>query len=153
MTRARNRSNQYERTRRAHKNETAEDYVEAIADLIEEKGEARGVDLAARMGVSNVTVSRIVSRLKRLGYVNYQPYRPIFLTDEGRRLADESQRRHGIVLAFLQNLGIAGGTASSDAEGIEHHVSEETLRAFKRISEVCASDPALRKKLSRKPKT
>jgi DtxR family manganese transport transcriptional regulator len=121
------------RTRLEHAAETAQDYVEAIADLCAAQGEARAVDLAQRLGVTHVTVVRTVARLQRDGYVCTRPYRSIFLTDKGSRLAEESRRRHEIVLAFLRNLGVPERIAQTDAEGIEHHVSPETLRAFKRF--------------------
>jgi DtxR family manganese transport transcriptional regulator len=114
--------------------ETAQDYAEAIADLAAIHGEARAVDLARRLGVSHVTVIRTVSRLRRDGYVSARPYRSIFLTDKGLRLADESRRRHEIVVAFLRALGVPEATAQTDAEGIEHHVSPETLAAFERYT-------------------
>ncbi len=119
-------------TRREHSTETAEDYAEAIAELSATVGEARAVDLARRLGVSHVTVIRTVGRLQRDGYVRTQPYRSIFLTDKGRRLAEASRRRHDIVVAFLRRLGIPAAIARADAEGIEHHVSPETLAAFRR---------------------
>ena len=117
-------------TRREHASETAEDYVEAIADLATSQGEARVVDLARRLGVTHVTVNRTLARLQREGYVSLRPYRAIFLTDSGRKLAQECHHRHGIVVAFLQSLGIPEKAAEIDAEGIEHHVSPATLAAF-----------------------
>ena len=119
-------------TRREHASETAEDYVEAIADLSASLGEARVVDLARRLGVTHVTVNRTLARLQREGYVSVQPYRAIFLTPEGRKLAAASQHRHAVVVAFLRSLGISEKTAEIDAEGIEHHVSPETLAALAR---------------------
>lgn len=119
-----------QQTRREHASETAEDYVEAIADLTAAQGEARVVDLARRLGVTHVTVNRTLARLQREGYVSVQPYRAIFLTERGRKLAEECQHRHGIVVAFLRSLGIPEKTAEIDAEGIEHHVSPATLAAF-----------------------
>ncbi len=119
-----------QQTRREHASETAEDYVEAIADLTAAQGEARVVDLARRLGVTHVTVNRTLRRLQREGYVTVQPYRAIFLTQTGIRLADECQHRHGIVVAFLRSLGIPEKAAEIDAEGIEHHVSPVTLAAF-----------------------
>ncbi len=118
------------KTRREHANEIAEDYVEAIADLVAELGEARVVDLAKRLGVTHVTVNRTVARLQRAGFVTSQPYRAIFLTETGRDLAGTCKERHGIVVAFLQSLGVPQLVAERDAEGIEHHVSPETLAAF-----------------------
>jgi DtxR family manganese transport transcriptional regulator len=123
----------FRRSRRDHALETAQDYAEAIADLTAAQGEARVVDLARRLGVTHVTVNRTLARLKRLGYVNTRPYRAIFLTDAGHKLAAESKQRHETVTAFLQSLGIPKKTADLDAEGIEHHVSPETLAAFERL--------------------
>lgn len=119
------------RTRQEHAQETAQDYVELIAQLIGETGEARAIDLAHRLGVTHVTVGRTIQRLQRDGLVTAQPYRSIFLTDAGRKLAEESRRRHQIVFEFLKSLGIPETAAQSDAEGIEHHVSPETLTAFR----------------------
>jgi DtxR family manganese transport transcriptional regulator len=119
-------------TRREHANEIAEDYVEAIADLVTEVGEARVVDLAKRLGVTHVTVNRTVARLQNTGLVTSQPYRAIFLTEKGRALAAACKSRHETVVAFLRSLGIPERVAEMDAEGIEHHVSPETLSAFKR---------------------
>lgn len=120
------------RSRRDRALETAQDYVEAIADLSVSQGEARVVDLARRLGVTHVTVNRTLSRLQQAGYVNTKPYRAIFLTDAGRKLAEECKRRHETVTAFLRTLGVSEKTAEMDAEGIEHHVSPETLAAFER---------------------
>jgi len=123
------------RTRRDHAQELAQDYVELIADLIDRHGEARVVDLARRLGVTHVTVNRAIQRLQRGGLVAAQPYRAIFLTATGRRLARESRQRHDLVVRFLLALGVPPAIAESDAEGIEHHVSRETLRAFRNFLE------------------
>ncbi len=122
----------FQRSRRDRAGEIAQDYVEAIADLSTAVGEARVTDLARRLGVTHVTVNRTLARLQQSGYVNTKPYRAIFLTDAGRKLAAESKQRHQTVVAFLQSLGISKKAAELDAEGIEHHVSPETLAAFKR---------------------
>ncbi|MBU6398846.1 MAG: manganese-binding transcriptional regulator MntR [Verrucomicrobia bacterium] len=118
-------------TRREHAAEIAEDYVEAIADLVTETGEARVVDLANRLGVTHVTVNRTIARLQKGGFVTSQPYRAIFLTDKGRQLAATCKSRHETVVAFLRSLGIPERVAEMDAEGIEHHVSPDTLAAFR----------------------
>lgn len=123
----------FERVRQAHQTETAEDYVELIADLIEANGEARIVDLAARFGVSQATVNKVISRLKREGLVIAQPYRSLFLTGEGKVMARACKERHLIILEFLKCIGVSEKTAEMDAEGVEHHVSQETLKAFERF--------------------
>lgn len=121
----------FSRIREAHQSETAEDYVELIADLINANREARLSDLALRFGVSHATASKIVTRLKEEGYIESQPYRAIFLTEKGEKLARKCKERHKIVLEFLIRLGVSPETAQFDAEGIEHHISEETLEIFK----------------------
>jgi DtxR family manganese transport transcriptional regulator len=123
---------EHRRTRQEHAAEIAEDYAEAIADLTETSGEARVVDLAHRLGVTHVTVNRTIARLQRAGLVSSQPYRAIFLTEKGRKLAAASKRRHEVVVAFLRSLGVPERIARMDAEGMEHHVSPETLAAFER---------------------
>jgi DtxR family manganese transport transcriptional regulator len=113
--------------------ETAADYVELIEELITETGEARGVDLASRLGVSHVTVSKTVRRLAREGYVIARPYRGVFLTEKGRELASESRERHDLVLGLLRALGVPATIAEIDAEGMEHHASPETLKAIRKF--------------------
>jgi len=120
-------------TRQQHAQERAQDYVEAIADLIAMRGEARATDLAKSLGVTHVTVIRTVQRLQREGLVSTEPYRSIFLTDSGRRLAGKARARHEKVVAFLEALGVSPSAARADAEGIEHHVSDETLLAMERF--------------------
>jgi DtxR family transcriptional regulator, manganese transport regulator len=124
-------ADRFQRTRDDHSREKAEDYVELIDTLISETGEARAVDLAQRLGISHVTVSKTVQRLQREGYVTSQPYRAIFLTEKGRQLASASRARHELVLQFLLAMGVPEDIAEIDAEGIEHHVSEGTLQAMR----------------------
>jgi DtxR family transcriptional regulator, manganese transport regulator len=121
----------HQRVRVAHQMELAEDYVELIADLIEQSGEARVVDLAGRLGVTNATVNNTIQRLQRDGFVVSKPYRSIFLTERGQTLARASRERHRVVREFLIALGVDAETADADAEGIEHHVSDSTLEAFR----------------------
>ena len=106
--------------------------MKVIADLIAKTGEARVIDVARRLGVTHVTVNRTVQRLQRDGWVTSLPYRSIFMTEAGRQLADESARRHRSVVDFLKSLGVPDPVAESDADGIEHHVSPETLAAFRK---------------------
>ena len=127
------RAENFRHTRRARKTEIAEDYVELIADLIDGGGEARVVDIARGVGVSHATDIKTIGRLQRDGLVVTKPYRAIFLTDEGRRLAEWSRRRHELVLEFLLAIGVIEESAHADAEGMEHHVSAETLAAFQRV--------------------
>ena len=123
----------FRRSRRDRSLETVQDYVEAIADLTASQGVVRVVDLARLLGVTHVTVNRTIARLKKNGFVTAKPYQAIFLTDAGHKLAAECKRRHKTVVSFLRSLGISDRIAELDAEGIEHHVSPETLATFKRL--------------------
>lgn len=120
----------FRQAREARRSELVEDYVELIDDLIHDGGEARQVDIAARLGVAQPTVAKVIKRLVKAGYLVQRPYRGVFLTDEGRALAEASRERHHVVEGFLLALGIDPDTARRDAEGIEHHVSKVTLDAF-----------------------
>lgn len=129
------RQHPHARTRSDHATELAEDYVEAIAEIIEEHGACRAVDLAARFEVTHVTVNRTVGRLVRDGYADTEPYGPISLTNKGKRLARASAERHAIVFQFLRAIGVSEAIARVDSEGIEHHVSKETLKAMQTFVE------------------
>ncbi len=129
------RAKGFRTTRAAHADETGEDYVEAIGDIIGERGECRVRDLAPMMGVSHVTVVRTIERLVRQGLVETEPYRPIGLTAKGKRVAKKSRERHEVVLRFLLEIGVPVRQAKIDAEGIEHHVSDATVRAMRRVGE------------------
>ncbi|EEW8151783.1 manganese-binding transcriptional regulator MntR [Escherichia coli] len=121
----------FRQVREAHRRELIDDYVELISDLIREVGEARQVDMAARLGVSQPTVAKMLKRLATMGLIEMIPWRGVFLTVEGEKLAQESRERHQIVENFLLVLGVSPEIARRDAEGMEHHVSEETLDAFR----------------------
>lgn len=121
----------FRQTRHNRRTELVEDYVELIADLISDRGEARQVDIAQRLGVAQPTVAKMLKRLAGDGLIQQRPYRGVFLTETGNSLAGKSRERHQIVENFLCALGISVETARVDAEGIEHYVSLETLNAFK----------------------
>ncbi len=125
----------FEQVRAAHQREVAEDYVELIADLIDVTGEARAVDLAERLGVTNATVNNTLNRLMRESLIRRERYRSIFLTAAGREMAETARLRHRLVRDFLLKLGVDGETAEADAEGIEHHISATTLAALRRFVE------------------
>lgn len=121
----------FKRTHDDHASETAEDYVEAVAEFLQSSGECRISMLAQKFGVSHVTASRIVRRLDREGLLDAPPRKPIQLSPKGVALAERSRARHELVFSFLRALGVSKKTAEIDAEGIEHHVSKETLLKMK----------------------
>ena len=118
-------------TRSRRELETAEDYVELIADLVQSKKEARTCDIAAHLGVSHVTVIRTIRRLQQKGYLLSQPNRAIVLSQLGKDLAIFAKNRHDLVLRYLLFIGVPEEIAIIDAEGIEHHMSEQTLNAIR----------------------
>ena len=107
-----------------------EDYTELIADLIACEGEARTTDIAERLGVAHPTASKAIARLKREGLAVARPYRGVFLTDAGKEMAERSRQRHRLVVDLLLAVGVPLEAAEADAEGVEHYVSQTTLRAF-----------------------
>ena len=121
------------KTRTAQSTALAEDYVELIADLLATNGEARPTDVARRLGVSHPTAIKAIARLKREGLATSKPYRGVFLTQEGHDLAGRVRARHRLVVDLLIAVGVPPEAAESDAEGLEHHVSEATLKAFARF--------------------
>ena len=113
---------------------TQEDYLEIIADLLNTKGEARIVDIASKLDIAQATANKTIQRLQNQGFVKKEPYRSIFLTLKGQEVASVSKKRHIIVLTFLKNLGLDARTAEADAEGIEHHVSDKTLKKMEQFN-------------------
>ena len=130
-----NKSNsQYSNIRNQNKNEILEDYVEAIQEISELKGDVKNADLAIHFGVSQATINKNLKRLISSKLATSEPYRSIFLTDKGKKLAAISKEKHNIVYQFLIKLGVSKKVAQYDSEGIEHHVSDETLKLMKNFS-------------------
>ena len=123
----------FARARGARSTQLAEDYAELIADLLATEGEARATDIARRLGVAHPTVTKALARLQREGLVTSRPYRGVFLTPDGERLAARVRNRHRVVVDLLRAVGVPAEAAEQDAEGIEHHVSDTTLAAFARF--------------------
>ena len=124
----------FKKVRDAHKTENTEDYLEIIAELLNLKGEARIVDIANELDIAQATANKTIQRLQNQGFVKKEPYRSIFLTLKGQELASISKKRHIVVLTFLKKLGIDPQTAEADAEGIEHHVSDKTLKKMEQFN-------------------
>tara|TARA_B100001287_G_scaffold218860_1_gene187784 strand:- start:467 stop:865 length:399 start_codon:yes stop_codon:yes gene_type:complete len=127
-------NSQYSNIRNQNKNEILEDYVEAIQEISELKGDVKNADLAIHFGVSQATINKNLKRLISSKLATSEPYRSIFLTDKGKKLAAISKEKHNIVYQFLIKLGVSKKVAQYDSEGIEHHVSDETLKLMKNFS-------------------
>ncbi len=126
----------FKQTRKHHSLEAAEDYTELVYDLIEKNGEARTGQIAEALGISHVTALRTVQRLQKQGYLKTAYKQPIQLTASGRRLAVQAKRRHQLLVDFLVAIGVAKATAEIDAEGAEHHFSEETFNKMAKFLKV-----------------
>src|SRR5947209_5958846 len=98
--------------------QSAEDYLERIQELIEEKGYARVVDIALSLDVKQASVTSMVQKLGDLGYLNYEKYRGLILTDKGRAIARLIQKRHETLSRFFSLLGLDAATQQRDIEGI-----------------------------------
>jgi DtxR family transcriptional regulator, manganese transport regulator len=123
-------ADRFSKARSARSASMLEDYTELIADLIAANGEARTTDIARRLGVAHPTASKTIARLKREGLATARPYRGIFLTEAGLAMANKVRQRHRLVVDLLLAVGAPREAAEADAEGIEHYVSDATLRAF-----------------------
>ena len=121
------------KARTARSSALLEDYVELIADLLAAHGEARATEVAKRLGVAHPTALKCIARLKRVGLATGRPYRGVFLTAAGHELAGRVRARHRLVVELLLAVGAPAEAAEADAEGMEHHASDATLKAFARF--------------------
>ena len=108
--------------------QTAEDYLERIHELIEQKGYARVVDIASSLKVKQASVTSMVQKLAEAGYLKYEKYRGLILTEQGRGVAREIQSRHETLSRFFSLFGLDPETQRQDIEGIEHHLSPDTVQ-------------------------
>ena len=113
--------------------EPNEDYLERIAELIGEKGYARVSDMAEKLSIKPASVTKMIQKLEELGYVNREPYRGFVLTTKGKTVGAKIAHRHKVLTAFLKQLGISKRTIEKDVEGMEHHLSDETVRALEKL--------------------
>ncbi len=127
-----------------------EDYLEQIHNLIEAKGYARVVDIAGNLGISQASVTNMIQKLDAEGYVVYERYRGVVMTEAGRKIGQEIARRHEVLTRLLASFGLDPETVHEDVEGMEHHISRQTLQVLTLILEELEENPVLLKKLKRK---
>ncbi|MDZ4786160.1 MAG: iron dependent repressor, metal binding and dimerization domain protein [bacterium] len=130
------RASAFEATREHHSTETAEDYCELVLELITKYGQARTCQIAEELGISHVTAIRTINRLQIAGYLQTSPRKPVSLTPKGKRLGIFAQERHQLLFDFLVKIGAPADVAKIDAEGAEHHFSDETLSAIRRFMKI-----------------
>ena len=121
--------------------QTAEDYLERIHELIEEKGYARVVDIASSLDVKQASVTSMVQKLGELGYLNYEKYRGLVLTEKGRTVATGIQQRHETLARFFSLFGLDTETQQRDIEGIEHHLSPATVETLSDLTAFFEKNP------------
>jgi len=118
-----------------------EDYLEAIYQLIDEKGYASSVDISDRLLVKPPTVTSMVKKLAKLGYIVHEPYRGMRLTQKGEKLARSVVSRHHVISEFLTMIGVSDKVAYQDTEGIEHHIQPVTFRKIERLVDFLKKNP------------
>ena len=123
--------------------QSAEDYLERIHELIEAKGYARVIDIASSLKVRQASVTSMVQKLARGGFVNYEKYRGLILTDKGRDVARTIQNRHLTLSRFFSLFGLDAETQRADIEGIEHHLSPDTLAMLADLATYFEGNPEL----------
>lgn len=135
---------------RSSESAAVEDYLEQISHLIEEKGYARVVDIAEKLGISQASVTNMIRRLHASGLVVYEKYRGTVLTEAGRHIGDAVRQRHRILTRLLEHFGLDAATIYADVEGMEHHISRPTLRVLRILTEELEGNPELLARLQRK---
>ena len=126
-----------------------EDYLERIRELINKKGYARVVDIAAELKISQASVTTMVQRLDGEGLVKYEKYRGMVLTSAGEEVAVRIAHRHSLLTNFLKLLGLSEAVVDHDVEGMEHHVSSETFEALEKLNRYLEAHPGVVAKIKR----
>jgi Mn-dependent DtxR family transcriptional regulator len=121
--------------------QSAEDYLERIHELIEQKGYARVVDIASSLKVKQASVTSMVQKLAEAGYLQYEKYRGLVLTDQGREVARRIQNRHLTLSRFFSLFGLDAETQRQDIEGIEHHLSPATVEVLADLAQFFEKHP------------
>jgi len=120
-----------------------EDYLEIIAELVELKGYATTLDISRYMNVSAPSVTKMLQRLDENGFLEYEKYHGINLTDKGIKIAEGIRQKHGILLEFFEILGVGYDTANQDTEGIEHHLNQKTIKQLRKFITFLKANPKI----------
>jgi Mn-dependent DtxR family transcriptional regulator len=113
-----------------------EDYLEVIYELVQQKGYATTIDISQYLNVSSPSVTKMVKRLDETGYLKYEKYRGICLTQQGIDVAINIHQRHSLLAEFLKIIGVDEDIANKDAEGIEHHLHPQTLKKLEEFVKI-----------------
>ncbi len=142
------RAERLESIKEAHKSAKTdysrmEDYLEVISELVELKGYANTIDISRYLNVSAPSVTKMVQKLGEAGYLEYEKYRGINLTQKGILLADAVRQKHGTLLEFFRMLGVSYDIATQDIEGIEHHLNPQTIKQLRKFVTFLKSNPKI----------
>ena len=142
------RGERLESIKEAHKSSKTdysrvEDYLEVISELVELKGYANTIEISRYLNVSAPSVTKMLQRLDENGYLKYEKYKGINLTQKGNAIADAVRQKHGILLEFFKMLGINHGIANQDTEGIEHHLNPQTIRQLRKFVTFLKENPKI----------
>ena len=123
--------------------QSAEDYLERIHELIESKGNAHVADIAQSLNVGQPSVTSMVQKLADEGYLRYEKYRSLTLTDAGRAVAERIRNRHLVLSSFFTIFDLDDDTQARDIEGIEHHLSSDTLNTLANLTAFFEEHPKI----------
>ncbi len=119
-----------------------EDYLERMYRLIRDKGFARAVDIAKALDIQPSSVTHMLQKLDEKGYVRYEKYRGVTLTETGRQIGRDMVQRHRDLSKFLRLLGVDDERIIfKDVEGIEHHLSPESMRRIRKLVSYAEENP------------
>ena len=124
-----------------------EDHIEQIYLLIENKGYARVSDIAEALSVLPSSVTKMVQKLDKDGYLVYEKYRGLTLTPKGQKLGKRLVQRHELLEQFLRLIGVDEERIYDDVEGIEHHLSWNSIDRIADLVQLLEEQPELTRKL------
>jgi Mn-dependent transcriptional regulator len=118
-----------------------EDYLERIYRLIDEKGYARVSDIAEGLEVHPSSVTKMIQKLDKDNYLIYEKYRGLVLTTKGKKVGKRLVDRHHLLEMFLKTIGVQEENIYRDVEGIEHHLSWDSITCIETLVEYFNQDP------------
>ena len=113
--------------------EPNEDYLERTVEILHEKGYVRVSDIAERLKVKPASVTKMLQKLEHDGYITREPYRGFTVTALGQKIALDVHKRHKILQEFFMMLDISPAIIEKDIDGLEHHLSNQTLEALEKF--------------------
>jgi Mn-dependent DtxR family transcriptional regulator len=118
-----------------------EDYLERIYKLIDEKGYARVSDIAEGLEVHPSSVTKMIQKLDKDNYLVYEKYRGLILTTKGKKMGKRLMDRHQLLEQFLTVIGVQEENIYKDVEGIEHHLSWDSITCIETLLEFFRKNP------------